>query len=101
LIEVRVALPHAAHPGWGDRQALPLQCLRYSHLTPGRLLDRQVNHRLLDFRRGAVLQHRLAAADLLQRQLAAFVVALFEPVKAVPAVAHHLAGLADVAEWLG
>src|SRR5439155_12092695 len=39
-----------------------------------------------------VLQYRLLAADLLQRQLAAFVVELLEPVEAVAAVAHHLAG---------
>jgi hypothetical protein len=53
---------------------------------------------LLDLRRHAVLQDRLAAADLLQRQLAAFVVQLLE---AVEAVAHHLAGLAHIAELLG
>jgi hypothetical protein len=42
-----------------------------------------------------------AAADLLQRQLPAFVVQLFETVKAVPAVPRHLAGLAHIAELLG
>src|SRR4029077_545086 len=42
-----------------------------------------------------------AAADLLQRQLAAFIVQLLEPVEAVPAIPHHLAGLTDVAELLG
>ena len=42
-----------------------------------------------------------AAADLLQGQLAAFVVQLLEAIEAVPAVAHHLAGLADIAELLG
>src|SRR6266487_4027024 len=46
-------------------------------------------------------QNRLLAADLLQRQLAAFVVEFLEPVEAVAAVAHHLAGLADVAKLLG
>ena len=56
---------------------------------------------VLDLRRDPVLQHRLLAADLLQRQLAAFVVQLLEPVEAVAAVAHHLAGLADIAELLG
>ena len=40
-------------------------------------------------------------ADLLQGQLAAFVVQFLEPIKAVATVAHHLAGLADVnrAAW--
>jgi hypothetical protein len=67
------------------------------HAAPGlwALLDRHRDDCLLDFRGGAVLQHRLAAADLLQRQLAAFVVELLEAVEAVAAVAHHLAGLAD------
>src|SRR6516225_8904782 len=50
---------------------------------------------------GAVLQHRLAPADLLQCQFAAFVVELLEAVEAVAAIAHHLAGLADIAELLG
>src|SRR5205814_4081645 len=40
-------------------------------------------------------------ADLLQCQLAAFVVQLLEPIEAVPAVPHHLAGLANIAELLG
>ena len=71
-----VALPHAAHTRRRDRQAVPLQRLRHPHLTPGRLLDRQLDHRPFDFRCRAVLQHRLAPADLLQSQLAAFVVEL-------------------------
>src|SRR5207245_3176711 len=49
----------------------------------------------------AVLQHRLPAADLLQRQLAAFVVEFLEAVEAVAAVSHHLAGLAHIAELFG
>ena len=48
----------------------------------------------------AVAQDRLLAGDLLQRDLAAFVVELLEAVEAVAAVAHHLAGLADIAELL-
>src|SRR5215469_10087090 len=90
-----VALPHATHARRRDRQTLSFQRLRHPHLTPGRLLDRQVDHRLFDLRRRAVLQHWLAPADLLQRQLAAFLVKLLEAVKAIAAVAHHLAGLAD------
>jgi hypothetical protein len=43
---------------------------------------------------------RLPATDLLQRQLAAFVVQLFKAIEAVAAVPHHLAGLADIAELL-
>ena len=96
-----VALPYAAHARRRDRQTLSLQRLRHPHLAPGWLLDRQVDHRLFDLRGGAVLQHWLAPADLLQGQLAAFVVELLEAVKAVAAVTHHLAGLANVAELLG
>jgi hypothetical protein len=36
------------------------------------LLDRQRDHCRLDLRRNTVLEDRLLAADLLQRQLAAF-----------------------------
>jgi hypothetical protein len=96
-----MALPHATHTGGGNRQPTPLQRLRYPHLAPGRLLDCHLDRRLFDVRRRPVLQDRLAAADLLQRQLAAFVVQLLEPIEAVAAVAHHLAGLADIAELLG
>jgi hypothetical protein len=60
-------------------------------------------------RRGAVFQDWFAPADLLQGQLAAFIVELLKAVKAVAAVAHHLTGLADprfrgeraIAELLG
>ena len=96
-----MALPDAAHAGRRDRQAALLERLRDPDLAEGRLLDRQRDRRLLDLDRRAVLQDRLPAADLLQRQFAAFVVQLLEPVEAVAAVAHHLAGLADVAELLG
>src|SRR5262249_22050901 len=63
--------------------------------------DRQRHHRLFDLDRRAVLQDRFAAADLLQCPLAAFVVQLLEAVEAVAAIAHHPAGLADIAELLG
>jgi hypothetical protein len=96
-----VALPDAAHACGRDRHPLPFQRLRHPQLAPGRLLDGEHYDRLLDLDWGAVLQHRLAAADLLQRELAAFVVELLEPIKAVPGIAHHLAGLRHVAELLG
>ena len=73
--------------GWSEScQALPLQRLRHPDLAPSRLLDRLRDGRLFDLNRGAVLQHWFAPADLLQRQLAAFIVQLFKPVKAVSAV---------------
>jgi hypothetical protein len=90
-----VTLPHAAHPKGRDRLAALLQLIRYPQLTPAWLLDRQFDHCRLDRRIHPVGQDRLCPADLLQRQLATLVVELLEPVKAVAAVTHHLAGLAD------
>src|ERR1700758_2433317 len=69
--------------------------------TKGWLLNRERHDGVFDLLRHAVLQHRLFTADLLQRQLTTVVVEFLEPVKAVAAVAHDLAGLADVAELLG
>ena len=66
-----------------------------------RLLNGECHNGVFNVLRHAVLQHRLLAADLLQRQIAAFVVQLLETVEAVAAIAHHLASLADVAELLG
>src|SRR5882724_9454208 len=66
-----------------------------------RLLNCERNHGVLDFLSDAIPQYRLFAADLLQRQLAAFVVQFFEAIKAVTAITHHGAGLADISELLG
>jgi hypothetical protein len=59
------------------------------------------NDGLFDVLRHTVLQYRFLAANVLQCQLAAFVVQLLEAVEAVAAVAHHLAGLVDIAELFG
>src|SRR5262249_56343153 len=96
-----VPMQPAGHPGRRDRQALPLQHFGDPDLAPGGLFDRHRDYRLLDFRGGAVLQHRLAAADLLQPQLAAFFVKLLETVEAVAAVSHHFSGLAYISLVLG
>src|SRR6202040_2040458 len=47
----------------------------------GRLLQRKFNDPRLDLGRGPVRQDRLLAADLLQRQLAAFVIEFLEAVE--------------------
>jgi hypothetical protein len=47
------------------------------------------------------LENRLLQGDFGQRDLAAFLVELLEALEAVPAMAHHFAGLADVAELRG
>ena len=96
-----VAQPHAAHAGGGDRHPSLLELVGDANLAESGLFNGQRNDGILDLLRHPVLQYRLLAADLLQRQLAAFVVELLEPVEAVAAVAHHLAGLADVAQLLG
>jgi hypothetical protein len=49
----------------------------------------------------AYIETLKAENESLKRQFPAFVVEVLEPVEAVPAVAHDLARLADVAELLG
>ena len=97
-----VPQPHAAHAGGRDREPT-LSAVRWRP-APGRrpAAQSRVPPPPSSISGGdPVLQHRLLPADLLQRQLAAFVVQLLEAVKAVAPIAHHLAGLADVAELLG
>ena len=93
--------PHAAHAGGRDRKPTFSQLVGDPDLPEGRLLDGERNDGVFDLLLCAVLQHWLLAADLMQRQLAAGVVQLLEPVEAVAAVTHDLAGLANVAELLG
>ncbi len=69
-----VALPHAAHSGGRYAEAPLSQLVGDPHLTPGRLLHRDLDHRLLDIRPDAVFEHRLAPRDLLQRRFSAFFV---------------------------
>src|SRR5262249_31513015 len=96
-----VAWPHPAHAGGGDREPALPELVGNADLAESRLLDRQRYDSILGLLRHAVLQHRLLATDFLQGQSAALLVELLEPVEAVAAVAHHLAGLADIAELLG
>ena len=93
--------PHATHPGRRDHKPTLAQFVGDTQLTKRWLLERELNNGLLDLLGHPILQHRLLAADLLQRQLPATVVELLEVVKAVAAVAHHLASLADIAELFG
>src|SRR5207247_2561117 len=67
-------------------------------LAESRLFDGNRHDGVFDLLCDAVFQHWLLATDLLQRQLAAFVVKLLEAVEAVAAIAHHLAGLAHIAK---
>src|SRR4051794_31380951 len=98
-MSARAVATHRA-PSRQDRQPAPLQRLRYPHphLAPGRLFDRHRHDCRLDFRCGAVLRDRLPAADLLQGQLAPFVVQLLEAVEVVAALSSTLAICGGV-EW--
>src|SRR5580700_3778956 len=95
-----MTLPHAAHAGGRDREPALAQFVGDADLTEGRLLDGQRNDGIFDLLCDAILQYRLLAADLLQRQLAAFVIEFLKAVEAVAAIAHHLAGLADMPSCL-
>src|SRR5690606_4239020 len=97
--QARAAATRSA-PRRRNRQPPLAQLVRYPHLTPRRLLQRQLHHRLLDLRRHPILQVRLPARHLLQRELSAFLVQLLEPVEAVARVTHDLAGLAHVPQLL-
>ena len=94
-------MPQCSARRWRDREPALAQLVGDPHLAEGGLLNRELDDRRLDLRGDPVLQHRLAPADLLQRQLAAFVVQLLEAVEAVARIAHHLAGLAYIPELLG
>ena len=96
-----VAQPDRAHAEGRDRHSLLGHFVRHPRLAPGRLVDRHGHHGRFDLGQHPGLQDRLAARHLLKRQFPAFVVEILEPVEAVPAVAHDLAGLADAAELLG
>jgi len=62
-----------------------LKLVGAAHLPEGRLRDGERHDRLLDLGRHPVLQNRRLAADLGQRQLAAFVVEFLEGIAAVAA----------------
>src|SRR2546427_5406671 len=69
-----MTLPHATHAGRRDREPALPQLVGDADLAESRLLDG--NRGVFDLLCDAVFQHWLLAADLLQRQLAAFVVKL-------------------------
>ena len=96
-----MALPDAANAGRRDRMAELAKLVGDADLAISRPVQRKLDDDRLDLGRRAVLQDRLAPRQLLQRQFAAGVVKLLEAIEAVARVAHHLAGLADIAELLG
>ena len=96
-----MALPDAADASRRDRMAELAKLVGDADLAISRLVQRKLDDDRFDLGRRAVLQDRLAPRQFLQRKFAAGVVKLLETVKAVAAIAHHLAGLADIAELLG
>jgi hypothetical protein len=96
-----VPLPHAAHAGRRDRVATLADLVGYPDLAKGRLLQGQLDDDCLDLGRRAIRQQRLASRELLKGDFAPSIIQLLEAVEAVARVAHHLAGLADVAELPG
>ena len=70
-------------------------------LAEGRLLQRERNDSASISGGVRFFSSGLRRVSSCKRQLAAGVVELLEAVEAVARVAHHLAGLADVAELLG
>ena len=96
-----MALPDAAHARRRDGMPAGSDLIGNPDLPIGGLFQGNLRDQGLDLRSRAVGQERLASAQLLQRHLATGVVELAKPVEAVARVAHHLTGLADVAELLG
>src|SRR6202047_1966648 len=96
-----MTLPHATHAGRRDREPALPQLVGDADLAESRLLNGNRNDGVFDLLCDAVFQYWLLAADLLQRQLGAFVIKLLEAVEAVAAITHHLAGPAHIAKLLG
>ena len=96
-----MALPHAADAGRRNREPTLSQFVGDTHLPEGWPLNGERYDSGLDLLSDAVLKHRLLARDFGQRDLAAFVVQLLESIEAIPAIPHHLASLAHIAELLG
>src|SRR6476646_217929 len=70
-------------------------------LAISRPVQRKRDDDRLNVGRRAVLEDRFAPRQLLQRQFAAGVVQLLGAIETVARVAHHFAGLADIAELPG
>ena len=96
-----MTLPDPAHPGRRNRMAELAKLIGDADLAISRPVQRKLDDDRLDLGRRAVFQDRLAPRQLLQRQFAAGVVKLLEAIETVARVAHHLAGLADIAELPG
>ena len=95
-----VPQPDAAHSGWRNKQTAAGEFVGHAHLAEGWLVQGDLDHRFFDVFFDPVPRARFASADLAQGQLATGLVQLFEAVKAVAGIAHHLAGLRDATQQL-
>ncbi len=102
LFQPLVPLPDRAHPARRDKQPPLLQFVGHPPLPLSRVVQGKGQHcrfhPLLD--PGTGVNQRLLAADLLPPRVPLFFLQLLKPVEAVPSVAHHPAGLADVPQPL-
>ena len=87
-----MALPDRSDTGRGNKYALGSQFVGDAHLAPSRPLKRTPTDHLLGIGGYTVLQTGLPTSHLLQGQLTAPVIELFEPVEAISRVAEYLAG---------
>jgi hypothetical protein len=87
----------ARRAGGGNRETVLSQLVGKADPAEGRLLDRQRAMASSIACSTRFFNTGFLQANFLQGQFAALVVELLEPVEAVAAVAHHLAGLADIA----
>ena len=85
--------PNAAHSGGRHEHAPLSEFIGYTDLSVSGLFHSHIQDGLLDVWLHAVLQDRLAPADLFQCQLAAFFVQLLETIEAVSGITQHLACL--------
>jgi len=87
--------PHAAYSGRRDEHPAQAQGIAGALLTIGGILEGKGHHRLLDVLRNPVAQIGTTAAGFSQGFDASFFMGFFDPVKRVPAAAHHAAGFRD------
>ena len=79
-----MALPDGADTGRGNNYPLRSQFVGDAYLAPGRSLKRKLTDHLLGIGGYTVLQAGLPTSHLLQGQLTAPVIELFEAVEAIP-----------------
>ena len=93
-----MAEPDAANAAGRDEEALLMQLIGDADLTPGGLVEGELNHGLFDLRGDSVLEDGLPLGDLPKGFFVAGFIEFLEAVEAISGVAQDLAGLGDVAQ---